>query len=93
MRAIRTGARSTFETITELIRVPVLADERLAQGLPRRHLRRRGLLQADSLRISNTDGVLIHWTQASLDLLGFDTVVEDYAAARTSCASCGSAAG
>jgi hypothetical protein len=41
MTAIRTSARDV-ERIRELIRVAGQPDERVAQGLPRRHLRREG---------------------------------------------------
>ena len=31
---------------------------------------------SDSTLRGNTDGVLLHWTRKSLDMLGFDTVIE-----------------
>ena len=70
----RTRRRSSDHRADPL---PILADEGLAQGLPRGDLRREGSC-SEALRICNTDGVLIHWTRESLDMLGFDTVVEDY---------------
>jgi len=77
MNAIRSGARSTFERITDLIRFPRKPTRSWRKGFLAGIFDAEGSC-SDSLRISNTDGVLIHWTQESLDMLGFDTVVEDY---------------
>jgi len=74
---IRSGARSTFERITELIRFPYAPTNSWRKGFLAGIFDAEGSC-SDSLRICNTDGVLIHWTQESLDMLGFDTVVEDY---------------
>ena len=60
----RSGPRRapTVERIRELIRWPLSPDRRLAQGVPRRDLRCRGLAAAASLRIANSDGAIIDWT-------------------------------
>ena len=76
MNGIRSGTRSTFEKVTELIRFPHQPTKDWRKGFL------AGIFDAEgscsgSLRIANTDGILIHWTQESLDMLGFDTVVED----------------
>ena len=77
MGGIRSGARSTFERITELIRLPYSPNKSWRKGFLAGIFDAEGSC-SDSLRISNTDGILIHWTQESLDMLGFDTVVEDH---------------
>ncbi len=77
MNGIRSGARSTFERITDLIRFPYKPTKSWRKGFLAGIFDAEGSC-SDSLRISNCDGVLIHWTQESLDMLGFDTVVEDY---------------
>ena len=72
-------AASTFETITELIRVPVARRAKdWRKGFLAGIFDAEGSLQRARCGSRNTDGVLIHWTQESLDMLGFDTVVEDY---------------
>jgi DNA repair photolyase len=72
----RSAARSTFDLVTDLIRFPSGPSEDWRKGFL------AGIFDAEgscsgSLRISTTDGVLIRWAQESLDLLGFDAVVED----------------
>ena len=75
MRAIGTGSCSSFEGISEVVRWPVTANLSWRKGFL------AGIFDAegscgDTLRVGNTDGIIIHWTQESLDRLGFDTVVE-----------------
>jgi DNA repair photolyase len=77
-RAIGTGTRDGFEAITEIIAFPRKASKEWRQGFLSGIFDAEGSCSRQALRISNTDGVLIHWTQESLDMLGFDTVVEDY---------------
>jgi DNA repair photolyase len=76
VRAIRTSSKAAFDVITELIRFPYSPTKSWRKGFLAGIFDAEGSC-SDSLRISNTDGVLIHWTQESLDMLGFDTVVED----------------
>jgi DNA repair photolyase len=78
LNAIRSGARSTFERITELILFPYKPTQSWRKGFLAGIFDAEGSAGREALRISNTDGILIHWTQESLDMLGFDTVVEDY---------------
>ena len=78
MRAISTGSKAAFQTITELIGFPHMPSKTWRKGFLAGIFDAEGSIAGGSLRISNTDGVLIHWTQESLDMLGFDTVVEDY---------------
>ena len=73
---IRSGARSTFERITDLIRFPYKPTKSWRKGFLAGIFDAEGTTAGGSLRICNTDGILIHWTQESLDMLGFDTVVE-----------------
>jgi DNA repair photolyase len=78
MNGIRSGARSTFETISEVIRFPYSPTKDWRKGFLAGIFDAEGSAGREALRIGNTDGVLIHYTQESLDMLGFDTVVEDY---------------
>jgi DNA repair photolyase len=79
MRSISAGSRRAFDAITEIIQFPLRPSKDWRKGFL------AGIFDAEgscgregALRIANTDGVLVHWTQESLDMLGFDTVVEDY---------------
>ncbi len=78
INGIRSGARSTYERITNLIRFPYTPTKSWRKGFLAGIFDAEGSTAGGSLRISNTDGVLIHWTQESLDMLGFDTAVEGY---------------
>jgi DNA repair photolyase len=78
MDGIRSGSRSTFERITDLIRFPYAPTNSWRKGFLAGIFDAGGSAGRETLRICNTDGVLIHWTQESLGMLGFDTVVEDY---------------
>jgi DNA repair photolyase len=77
VRAIRTGSKAAFDAIAELVRFPHSPNRDWRKGFLAGIFDAEGTTAGGSLRISNTDGVLIHWTQESLDMLGFDTVVED----------------
>ena len=74
VRAIRASSRSSCEAISDAIAFPRKATKDWRKGFLAGIFDAEGSC-SDSLRIS-TDGELIHWTQESLDLLGFDTVVE-----------------
>ena len=77
MRAIRTGARVDVRARSRIDPCP-RADERLAQGLPRRHLRRRGLVQRRPADLQHRRRSSSTGPRSRLDMLGFDTVVEDH---------------
>ena len=64
MRAIRTQARASVERITRArSRWPLVAERRLAQGIPGRHLRRRGLMRPGGVCGSRTPTrLIIDWT-------------------------------
>jgi DNA repair photolyase len=77
VRAIAAGSRASFHAIQELVRFPWDPNLAWRKGFL------AGIFDAEgscgsggALRISNQDGTIIHWTQESLDRLGFDTVVE-----------------
>ena len=77
MRAIRTGSRASFEAISELVRWPHEPNKAWRKGFLAGIFDAEGSCGAATpIRISNKDGTIIHWTQESLDRLGFDTVVE-----------------
>ena len=78
MRAISTGSRRSFEAIQDAIRFPYAPTNDWRKGFLAGIFDAEGSCGgAGALRISNTDGVLIHWTRESMDRLGFETVVED----------------
>ena len=77
MRMIRSGSRATFEAIQDLIRFPWAPNLAWRKGFLAGIFDAEGSCSGiNALRISNNDGTLIHWTQESLERLGFDTVVE-----------------
>jgi DNA repair photolyase len=77
MRCIRSGSRATYEAVTELIRWPNSPNQQWRKGFLAGVFDAEGSCGgANALRICNRDGQIIHYTQESLDRLGFDTVVE-----------------
>jgi DNA repair photolyase len=75
MRAISTGSRMNFAAISEIVRWPYSPNKQWRKGFL------AGIFDAEGscgevLRICNKDGTIIHWTQESLDRLGFNTVAE-----------------
>jgi DNA repair photolyase len=76
VRAIRSGSRASYETIRDLIAFPLKATKDWRKGFLAGIFDAEGSAGREALRICNTDGVLIHWTQESLEMFGFDTVVE-----------------
>ena len=78
MRSIGASSRRAFETITDVIRFPLNPSKDWRKGFLAGIFDAEGSAGREALRIANTDGTLIHWTQESLDMLAFDTVVEDY---------------
>jgi DNA repair photolyase len=77
LRSIYSGSRSSFETITDLVRWPRTASADWRKGFLAGIFDAEGSCSGQALRISKTDGALLHWTRESLDMLGFDTVLED----------------
>ena len=77
----------------ELIRVPVRADQGLAQGLPRRDLRRRGLVRPAGAADLATPTASSSTGRRSRSTCSGSTPSSRTTTGRTSCASCGSAAG
>jgi DNA repair photolyase len=77
VRCIASGTRATYETLTELIRWPIRPNKQWRKGFLAGIFDAEGSAGGDdALRICNTDGQIIHYTHESLDVLGFDTVVE-----------------
>jgi DNA repair photolyase len=77
IRAISAQSRASFDAISELVKWPYDPNKAWRKGFL------AGIFDAEgscgrnaALRICNKDGTIIHWTQESLDRLGFDTVVE-----------------
>jgi DNA repair photolyase len=75
MRSIASGSRRAFEAVTEIVRFPLDPSKSWRKGFL------AGIFDADGssngvIRIANTDGVLIHWAQESLEAFGFHTVVD-----------------
>jgi DNA repair photolyase len=78
MRAIATGARGHVERIQEIIRWPLNPNNQWRKGFLAGIFDAEGsTCGAEALRISNTDGEILHWTQTSLEHFGFDATVED----------------
>jgi DNA repair photolyase len=82
IRAISTTSRGNFDVIQDVVRWPNDPTKSWRKGFL------AGIFDAEgscggvnALRIANTDGTIIHWTQESLERLGFDAVV-DYTADR-----------
>jgi DNA repair photolyase len=77
MRCLRSGSRATYESVTELIRWPINPNQQWRKGFLAGIFDAEGSCGgANALRITNKDGQIVHYTQESLDRLGFDTVVE-----------------
>jgi DNA repair photolyase len=74
---LRSGSRATYEAIAELIRWPHSPNHQWRKGFLAGIFDAEGSCGAhNALRITNENGQIIHYTQESLDRLGFDTVVE-----------------
>jgi len=79
VHGIRTGARGHVELIRKTIKWPWQPTNCWRKGFL------AGIFDAEgssgggfeALRISNTDGTIVHWTRSCLEHFGFDTVVED----------------
>jgi DNA repair photolyase len=77
LRCLRSGSRATYEAISELIRWPHSPNHQWRKGFLAGIFDAEGSCGvASALRISNRDGQIVHYTQESLDRLGFETVVE-----------------
>ncbi len=77
MRCLRSGARATFDAVSDLIGWPRSPNHQWRKGFLAGIFDAEGSCGgANALRITNQDGQIIHYTQESLDRLGFDTVVE-----------------
>jgi DNA repair photolyase len=77
IRCLRSGSRATYEAVSELIRWPHSPTYQWRKGFLAGIFDAEGSCGgANALRISNKDGQIIHYTQESLDRLGFNTVVE-----------------
>jgi DNA repair photolyase len=77
VRMIATGSRAAFEAITEAVRWPNSPNKQWRKGFLAGIFDAEGSCgAANALRVCNKDGTIVHWTQESLDRLGFDTVVE-----------------
>jgi DNA repair photolyase len=78
IRAISTQSRGHYEAIQDIVRWPHEPDAAWRKGFLAGVFDAEGSCDgANALRVSNTDGTIIHWTQESLERLGFDVVVED----------------
>ena len=76
VHGIRTGARQNVDAIRRIVKWPWKPNRAWRKGFM------AGIFDAEgscgcpgALRISNTDGTIIHWTQSCLEHFGFDTVV------------------
>jgi DNA repair photolyase len=76
MNAIGSGARATVERIRELIGWPALPSIAWCRGFLAGIFDAEGSRSAFALRISNTDPLLLSWTDACLKRLGFDVAVD-----------------
>ncbi len=78
MHAIRTGARKNVDAIRQIVRWPWQPNNAWRKGFLAGIFDAEGTCGgASALRISNTDGTIIHWTQSCLEHFSFDAVVED----------------
>jgi DNA repair photolyase len=76
MRAIGSGARAAFAAVSEIVRFPRQPSVAWRKGFLAGIFDAEGSGGREAVRICNKDGVLIHWTQESLERLGFNAVVE-----------------
>ena len=77
MRAISTASRAKFDVIQNVVRWPHDPNQAWRKGFLAGIFDAEGSCGgANALRIANTDGTIIHWTQECLERLGFDVVVE-----------------
>ncbi|MDP9294950.1 MAG: radical SAM protein [Actinomycetota bacterium] len=77
VRGIRTGARQKVEAIRQIIKWPWQPNNAWRKGFLAGIFDAEGSCSgAEALRIANTDGTIVHWTQACLEHFGFDTTVE-----------------
>lgn len=77
MQAIRTSACRSVELVKDLIAWPESTSEEWAQGFLAGIFDAEGSYAGGTLRIANTDDETIDRTQASLEALGFATVLEE----------------
>jgi DNA repair photolyase len=75
--AIRTSARGKVMAIRELIRWPRTPDPDWCKGFLAGIFDAEGSYSGGTIRISNTDPEILRWVGASLDHLGFVSVMED----------------
>jgi DNA repair photolyase len=77
LRAIYNGSRAGFEAIQDIVRWRNSPNLAWRKGFLAGIFDAEGSCErASALRISNKDGTIIHWTQESLERLGFVAVVE-----------------
>ncbi len=76
VRAIRTGSRGTVQAIDHLIRWPSFPCDNWFQGFLAGIFDAEGSYSGGVWRVSNTDPQIIEWTARSLEMLGFDYVLE-----------------
>jgi DNA repair photolyase len=75
MRMIRSGRRASVEAIQAIVHWPISPNKAWRKGFLAGVFDAEGSC-GEALRISNKDGTIIHWTQESLEQLGFNVVVE-----------------
>ncbi len=76
MRAIRTHAQASVERIRELIEWPWASNSEWARGFLAGIFDAEGSYSCSSLRIANTDPVIIDCAQSSLRLFGFTSALD-----------------
>jgi DNA repair photolyase len=77
MRGIATGPRASLDTVRDLIRWPRSPNLSWRKGFLAGIFDAEGSCSsASALRITDTDGAILHWTRESLDVFGFHTVDE-----------------
>ncbi|MGN6872800.1 MAG: intein-containing Rv2578c family radical SAM protein [Solirubrobacteraceae bacterium] len=74
--AISAQSASSFERIGELIEWPVMPSLQWCSGFLAGIFDAEGCRSAYALRISNTDSLILAWTEACARRLGFDTAVD-----------------
>jgi DNA repair photolyase len=77
LRAIHTGSRTKVEAIRELVRWPLRPNTAWRKGFLAGIFDAEGSCGgSEALRIANTDGTIVHWTQECLERFGFDVVID-----------------
>jgi DNA repair photolyase len=79
IHGILTGARQKVESIRQIIKWPWQPNNAWRKGFLAGIFDAEGSCSAAgaALRIANTDGTIVQWTQACLEHLGFDTTIEE----------------